>query len=177
MAKQCPLVADYKFCTQCVIKSCVNYSPRTASKCMRLDVRSISGEESITDSELLHYKFPDKDLTVKDVTRIRKRAIDRIHHWFMFHKIVSRIREMPVRAIKEKRVVRELLETKPFNLPLFKFESWMLLYLIDDKFCKSVVPLFSLKELLGYVQTDYDDFCARIKSLELEVIPCLKQLP
>lgn len=168
MIKQCPLVPDYQFCSHCTIKTCVNYNPRTKNKCLSLDVRP-SADVPITDSELLHYKFPDKELTVKDVTRIRKRAEDRVHHWIMFHKILSFIDEQCVeKHIKLNDTVKSIVDSKPFNLPDFNFKPWHLLYLIDSKFCSTVVPIFSFKELLGYVQSDYDDLCNEIKSLEYE---------
>jgi hypothetical protein len=169
---QCPLVSDYQFCTHCTIKSCVNYTPRTKNRCLSLDVRP-SADSPITDSELLHYKFPDKELSVKDVTRIRKRAEDRVHQWIIFHKVVTFINEQcVVRSIKVNETISDLAKTKPFCLSEFNFKPWHLLYLVDSKFCNTVVPIFSFKELLGYVQTDYEDFCNEIKSLECEEIPC-----
>lgn len=170
--KQCPLVADYKFQSNCVIKTCKYYTPATKNHCMMMDVTFSSDDSVVSDAELLHYKYNDKEITVKDVTRIRRRVVERVQIWFMFHRLIVAIKETfnPEEGfeyeIGRSNLLDKVLSSKPFNLPLFEFEPWMLTHLMDEEYCRNIVPLFSFRSLLDLQQRDYETLCKNIEIMK-----------
>jgi len=168
MKKQCPLVASYCFTSRCKITSCKNYTPTTANRCLALDVKAAAGDTPISDSELLLYKFPDKEITVKDVKRIRSKATDRMNSWIMFHHVVAHIlnTEKPEQFIYQagrSQLVDSVIADKPLNVQDFNFMPWMLLKLVDEKYCTTIVPQFSFRSVLNLSQREYDAFSKDVR--------------
>lgn len=171
MIKTCPLEPEYKFKTRCKITTCKNYTPRTQNRCLGLDFKHTAVDDyNISDAELLHYKFPDKEMSVKDVTRIRKSIVTRITRWTQLYAIISHITTTCAeRRLRETQLIAEMADTKPFNVGLFKFKSWMFLYLVDEEFCRDIVPSFNLRAHFKVTSKAFDTFVTEVK--ESEIIP------
>lgn len=167
--KQCPLVSDYQFKSHCRITTCKYYSPSTKNHCMSMDVKFSSDDNTISDAELLHYKFPDKEITTKDVARIRKTSVERLQNWLMLHTVIATILENYdestglVYVAGRSKLVDRILSEKPLCCPEFGFMPWMLTLLTDEDYPKSIVASFDFKATLGLSQKEYGTFCKDIQ--------------
>lgn len=123
----------------------------------------------MSDAELLHYKFPDKEVTLRDVTRIRRSAVERTQNWLMFHRVVSVILQTYdestglIYCPGRSKLLDTVLASKPLCLDVFQFQPWMLTLLIDPDYPKLVVPSFSFRDTLLLSQKDYDILCKDIR--------------
>ena len=172
MCKQCPLNDDYRFLTQCTIKSCKNFSPFTVNRCLGLDVKFAGDDKPVSDIELLHYKFNDKEVSIKDVSYIRKKSVDNVKHILTLHKLISHIaeHETPISGVEYdigvSPAIDNILNSKPLRIKLLGFKPWMLKFVFDDKYVESVIGnKFKTRHLLGLKTKEYSNIVNIIKTL------------
>lgn len=170
--KQCPLNENYRFRTKCTIRSCKNYSSFTETRCLGLDVKFASDDKTITDVELLHYKFDDREVSLKDVSNVRKKAVERVKNVLALYRLVSYI------ADKEDFTegtnyqygvspnIDDLLRSKPLRIKLLGFQPWMLKFIFDEKYVKEVVgPKFKIQQVLGLKTKEYSSIVSSVKGM------------
>lgn len=162
--KQCPLQPDYKFRTQCRIRTCRNFTPCTESRCLALDTRFSSDDKTVSDGELLRYKFGDKEMSVKDVTKIRKRAVDSVMSSLSLYRLISAIMERHSReegfayVPGQSEIVDRVVTSKPLRIKLLRFEPWMLKFLLDTDFVSGVLETkFKVKDALRLKPAEYTE--------------------
>jgi hypothetical protein len=168
--KQCPLNDNYLFKTQCRINTCKFFSPTTANRCLGMDIVFSAEDKPVSDAELLRYKFPDKELTVKDVTLLRKKAVDRVKSLIVLHRLIHEISEkcdegQGMNYVRGRsNIVDRVLDSEPLSLPMLDFQPWMLCFLFDEKFVTSTIgPKFKLKEALKLKTKDFSTFSKDVK--------------
>jgi len=168
--KQCPLNENYLFKTRCRINTCKFFSPTTANRCLGMDIVFSAEDKPVSDAELLYYKFHDREMTVKDVARVRKKAIDRVKSLIILHRLIQTISEkcevdqgmsyVPGRS----KIVDRVLSAEPLSYPMLDFHPWMLCYLFDEKFITTHVGhKFKLKEALKLKTKDFSAFAKDVK--------------
>lgn len=173
---QCPLYEDYRFRTNCTISSCKNYSPFTPSRCLGIDTKFSSDDKTITDVELLHYKFNNKEISIKEVTAFRKRAVDRVKSVLVLYRLVSHISEKEDFSEGTKYqygkypIIDELVQNKPLRVKVLGFQPWMLKFIFDEKYVSKVVgPKFKVRQALGLKNKEYISIQEALKKLEAEI--------
>jgi len=168
--KQCPLNENYLFKTRCRINTCKFFSPTTVNRCLGMDIVFSAEDKPISDAELLYYKFHDREMTVKDVARLRKKAVDRVKGLIILHRLIHTISEkcnadqgmqyLPGRS----KTVDRVLSSEPLSYPMLNFQPWMLGYLFDDQFITANVGnKFKLKEALKLKTKDFSAFAKDVK--------------
>ena len=161
--KQCPLEQTYLFKTVCTVTSCKYHSPVVDDKCLILANVVNAEEKSITDTELLRYKFSDTELSEKEVSNIRKKAVDRVKNIVQLYNLISFIRENYSKKEgptydEENSLISELLNRKPLSITRLGFEPWMFTYFVDEKLVSNVCgPRFKIKTALFLKQKEYVD--------------------
>lgn len=169
--KQCPLNEEYLFKTRCRVKTCKYYSPTTPNRCLGMDIRFSAEDSPVSDAELLRYKFPKEELTVKDITRIRKKLVERVKSFIALPFLIRKISETysesdGLKYVKGKSYeVDAVLASPPLSLPVLGFEPWMLPFLLDEKFvAETIGPKFKLQDALKLKTREYTHFvkCVRI---------------
>lgn len=160
--KRCPLHSGYRFKTQCRVTTCKFYSERTRSKCLGLDITFSAEDKPFSDGELLHYKFPKQELSVKEVSKIRKKSVDQVKNLIMLQHLVSalmgRYTEFEDFNYEPGKsdLVDNVLQSTPLCLKKLDFEIWMLPVLFDqDVTSKIVGPKFKLKEALKLTNKEF----------------------
>ncbi len=168
--KQCPLEDSYRFRTHCVIKSCKNYSEFTKNKCLGLDTKFAADDKPITDAELLHYKFSDLVDSIREVTNIRKRAVNRARLVVILYKIVTHIGEVekPERGFAytegEHPIIDRLLDRKPLRIKMLEFKPWMLKFLFDEIYVEKIVgDKFKVRQMLDLKTKEYSNIVSIVK--------------
>jgi len=169
--KTCPLHSGYKFKTKCCVTTCKFHSTRTRNNCLGLDITFSSEDKPFSDHELLHYKFPHKELSVKDVTKLRKRAVEQVKHLIMLQRIISVLTETKTETdgfnyVEGKsNIIDDLITSEPLTLKKLHFETWMLTLIFDESLTTSIVGAkFKLKDAL---QLSNKDFLAAQKALKI----------
>lgn len=170
--KQCPLNERYKFKTKCRITTCKFYSPVTRNRCLGMDIRFSAEDKPVSDAELLRYKFPDKEMTLRDTTRLRKKAVDRVKNLIVLHKLIHVIEEKmsPEEGLDyvegKSEVVDRVLLTSPLSLPILNFKPWMLTLIMDEEIVSSVVGnKFRLKDALKLKTKEFSEFSKAVRIL------------
>ena len=168
--KQCPLNEDYRFKSRCRVTTCKFYSPSTRNRCLGMDIRFSAEDKPVSDAELLRYKFPDKEMSVRDVTRVRKRAVEQVKSLIVLHHLIQEIGERfdesegfeytPGRS----DAVDAVLSAEPLSLPMLDFKPWMLCFLFDEELVSSIVgPKFRLKDALKLKTKEFSEFAKDVK--------------
>lgn len=160
--KICPLEPEYKFTSHCTIERCKFYTPATKNRCMSLDTTFAGNDKTITDSELVLYKRPD--VSVKEMSAMRKQYLAAAHSIIAFHHLIENIRnnECPSRGFnmamaksfpsQVRQLCRKVLISGTYNIPYLRCEPWMLSFIFDNEYVqKSLhgVEKFSLTNLFG----------------------------
>lgn len=154
--KTCPLNKDYKFSTQCRLTTCKFFSPVTKNKCLGMDIKFSADDKGVADLELLRYKFPDKEMSVRDVTRIRKRAVEKVKSTLALYHVVQVLRSKysekdgMLYTPGEIHAIDIVLSRKPLSITVINFEPWMLKFIFDEEITFSILGTkLKLKECLG----------------------------
>lgn len=170
--KTCPLKQEYRFKTVCRIRTCKNFSPFTPNRCLGMDIRFSADDKPISDAELLMYKFGDKEMSVRDVSRIRKRSVERLKGTIMLQRLVGIFSEQHNKEegldYEEGRslLVDEVLGNKPLSIPAVGFQPWMLKLLIDKELTSKLIgPKFKLQDALWMKAKDFSEFEGAVKVL------------
>lgn len=170
--KQCPLNPEYMFTSQCRIKGCKYHSPFTKNKCLGLDIKFSSDEKPMSNAELLHYKFADKKIPIKEVDKIRKRSLEKAKLSVQLYNLVRHISEKcdPTQGSNYIRgtsdIIDEIISNPPLSLEVFGFETWMLEFLADEDFVSNVVgQKFKLKDALLLKPKKCNEFLNAVKEL------------
>lgn len=152
--KKCPMCPRYKFKTTCRVTTCKMWTPITASNCLAIDIKFSAEDKPFSDGELLHYKFSDKELSVKDIAKIRRQAVDRVKGLIMLSQFILTLKENPPQQKYQhvpgkSKVVDAILNTPPLSLPRLEFESWMLPLIFDTELAEATIgKKFRLKDAL-----------------------------
>lgn len=171
--KTCPLYSGYKFKTKCCINTCKFHTTRTRNNCLGMDITFSAEDKPFSDPELLHYKFPEQELTVKDVSKIRKKAVDRVKHLILLQHIIGVLAE--TKSPKDgfnyvpgkSTLIDNLLTSKPLCLKKLHFEPWMLTLLFDDALTTSIAGAkFKLKDSLQLSNKDFLSVQRALKILD-----------
>lgn len=151
--KQCPLEESYKFRTQCRVTTCKMYNEHTACNCLALDTTFASNEKSLSDAELIIYKFPGK--SQREVASIRKRAVSRVSAVLALNQLVQHIRqnEKPEAGLNTafmrllpgdaKQLLKKSFRSKIFKIKHLDLEVWMLPFVLDAEYTNKIVPDFN----------------------------------
>lgn len=170
--KQCPLNENYRFKSRCRVKTCKFFSPSTKNRCLGMDIRFSAEDKPVSDAELLRYKFPDKEMSVRDVTRVRKKSVERVKSLIVLHRIVQEIdnRYSEEEGLSYERgksdIVDGVLDSMPLNLNLLDFKPWMLCFLLDEKLVTEIAgPKFKLRDALMMKTKEFSEFAKTVKIL------------
>lgn len=168
----CPLYPGYRFKTQCRVTTCKFYSERTRTKCLGIDITFSAEDKPFSDGELLHYKFSNQELSLKEVSRIRKKAVEQVKNLIMLQRLVTVLAERheefdgfqyePGRSSR----VDKALTSVPLSLKKLDFETWMLPLLFDSSVTSEIVgPKFKLKEALMLTTKEFAELERAVKIL------------
>lgn len=150
--KQCPLHDKYRFRTACRIETCKMYNEQTPNKCLALDTTFASNDKTLSDAELIIYKFPG--MSQREVSTIRKRAVNRVQAVIALNQVVQHIRarERPEdglnRALMQrlsgdaKRLLKKSFRSKLFRIKHLDIEVWMMPFVLNPEYANKVVPGF-----------------------------------
>lgn len=170
--KQCPLEDSYRFRKQCAIKTCKNFSPFTPSRCLGLDTKFASDDKTISDGELLHYKFNDKEFSIKEVAQIRKKSVEKVKLILSLYRLINHIREHenPFDSFHyepgSSEIIDTVLKLKPLRIKLLGFKPWMFKYILDEKYVESVTgPKFKVRSALGLKTKEYSNLVTSVHVL------------
>ena len=170
--KQCPLVESYRFRTQCCVETCKFHSPVTRNRCLGMDIRFSAEDKPFSDAELLRYKFSGQELSVKDVSRVRKKSVDQVKALIMLHHVIQVLRERysPDAGLDyvegKSKIVDDVLNSEPLSLERLDFEPWMLSLLFDEKVVEPIAgSKFKLKDALRVKTKDFSALTKAVKIL------------
>lgn len=158
--KICPLHSTYKFSTSCRVTTCKNYTEVTASKCLALDVKP-AADKNFSDSELAYYKF-NNALKIAEVTELRKTAMTKVKSTLIINKIIEAIKQKKPKPSffyveGEHKEVDAILAKRPLSFKYLEFSPWMLSYLFDEAFVKSVAGMnYNVADLLELKTQEYN---------------------
>lgn len=168
----CPLFQGYRFKTQCRVTTCKFYSERTRTKCLGIDITFSAEDKPFSDGELLHYKFPNQELSLKEVSRIRKKAVEQVKNLIMLQRLVSVLAESHEDfegfqyEVGRSTIVDRVLKDSPLALKKLDFETWMLPVLFDSSVTSEIVgPKFKLKEALKLSTKEFTELERSVKIL------------
>lgn len=151
--KQCPLEDSYKFRTKCRVTTCKMFNEQTACNCLALDTTFASNEKTLSDAELIIYKFPGKNQ--REVASIRKRAVSRVSAVLALNNLVQHIRqhEKPETGLNAafmrrlpgdaKQLLKKSFRSKIFKIKHLDLEVWMLPFVLDPEYANKIVPDFN----------------------------------
>lgn len=150
--KKCPLNESYKFRTTCRIDTCKMHNAQTPNKCLAMDTTFASNDKTLSDAELIIYKFPG--MTQREVSTIRKRAVNRVQAVIALNQVVQHIRakERPEDGLNRafmqrlnseaKRLLKKSFRSKLFRIKHLDIEVWMMPFVLDTEYTNKVVPNF-----------------------------------
>ena len=151
--KKCPLHPKYGFKSKCRITTCKMYTQRTENHCMLLDTSFSPNDKQISDTELMYYKKPDKD--VKEVSSLRKKVVNRAQATLALYAVTEAIRT-DSRCDEEKAdsllnslddhslgLLKKACRSKTFNIKYLNLERWMMAYVLNKEYAESALPGFS----------------------------------
>lgn len=169
--KQCPLEETYRFRTKCRVTTCKMYNEQTVCNCLGLDTTFASNDKTLSDAELVIYKFPGKNQ--REVASIRKRAVNRVSAVLALNQIVQHVRnkEVPENGLNSsfmrrlpgdaKQLLKKSFRSKIFKIKHLDLEVWMLPFVLDREYASKIVP-------------DYDRFAIHLlfrwAPKELEIV-------
>ena len=158
--KECPLFPEYLFKTKCTIKTCKYFSPAVELRCLVLSNSVDISNKSISDGELLEFKFFDTEMSEKEVSGIRKKSVEKVKNVIRLYNLFSYLRENYEAkediTYEEGDIVSKILERKPLSIDKLDFELWMFRYLIDDEFINKICgPKFKIKDALLMNKKEY----------------------
>lgn len=135
-ANRCPYQQWYVF-KKCTIKSCKNWSPKTATSCLAIDREQPTGSKAISDSEIHLFKFAHEGISTRMVSMRRKRAVTRVKCILTLKAFFDFIKTN-YNGVDRHLVFRdELLQTKELDYPLkvkrLRFENWMWPMIVDEE--------------------------------------------
>ena len=151
--KKCPLHPKYGFKSRCRITTCKMYTQRPENRCMLMDTSFSPNDKQISDTELMYYKKPDKDL--KEVSNLRKKVVNRAQAMLALYALTEKIRveKQPEDGFSENHLaeleepiqllLKKAFRSKSFNLKYLNLERWMMAFVLNKEYAESVVPGFS----------------------------------
>jgi hypothetical protein len=165
--KECPIEPAYLFKTNCTIETCKYYAVSVDSHCLSL-AGIMEGERSLTDAELLLYKYPKTNMSEKDVSALRRKATDRVRAVVSLYACLVHIKEYCDKvedfAYSDKGIVSELAKKNPLSIIKLGFEPWMFVYLLDDSVLADVCgPKFQLRVALALNQREYQTLMSEVQ--------------
>jgi hypothetical protein len=137
----CHLVEWFKFRNVCPVHTCKYWTQEVNTHCLMIHHKFPSGDRTISDSELLIYKFARQDLNVKDLINLRKHNLNNIRLTLILYHFIEYIRDNyePIKPIKSRKIKHLFLKSS-LKFRRLGYKPWMLSYLVDsnvwDKFCK-----------------------------------------
>lgn len=138
---KCHLIDWFLFKNQCPIHTCKYWTSEVSTHCLMLHHKFPSGDRTISDSELILYKFARQDLNVKDLINLRKHGLNNIRLTLTLYHFIEHIRDnyKPAKVIKSRKL-NQLLAKSNLKFRRLGYRPWMLAHLVDsnvwDKFCK-----------------------------------------
>ena len=131
---QCPLVDWYSFENKCSIRTCKYFTQRLPSGCLGIGHTFSAGDKSITDSEILLYKFAGEDMTARGVASLRKKTLNNVKSTMVLCKFIEYLEE----TVQEKdfvyipgtsKAIDKALAKSPLRFKQIGYKQWMLPYL------------------------------------------------
>lgn len=151
--KQCPLQDEYRFKTQCRIATCKMYNEKTPCRCLAMDTSFAANDKSMSDAELVFFKFPNH--SQREVASIRKRAVSRVQAVLALNQVVRHVqnherpehglnshmmRQLPSEA---KQLLKKSFRSKLFRIRHLDIQVWMLPFVLDFEYANRIVPDFN----------------------------------
>jgi hypothetical protein len=148
----CPLQAEFKFYNCCPIHSCLYYSKKCFSCCIKLGTKESDNDSiGISNSELLFYKGSDEIRSSKHIADLKKGGILRIQQIYGFNAYLDFIRENYFdlrthftqkfsfgRKLRSK-CISNTLALYPYNVDLFKITKADLVLILTNNVYSSFV--------------------------------------
>jgi hypothetical protein len=133
----CPYRSWYRFKT-CNIKTCKNYTSRTATKCLALDRESPTGNKIISDAELHLFKFSEMGVSTRLVSHKRKKAVTRVKQLLALSHFLEHVQRTYGSTSAEARVfkdpeLQDMESQYPLKVKRLHFENWMWPFLISRR--------------------------------------------
>lgn len=175
---QCPLTEVYVFDGACRVTTCKMYTECTTRKCMILDTNFAAYDKNVSDAELVRLKFPN--MSVRDVSSLRKRAVARVQAVTALYTLLHTIRnsERPEHGFNSamqdqlsednRKLIKKALRSKIFRLPVLEFEVWMLGYVLDRNYVEKKAPgfeRFSFHLLLKLAPKEFESITTAITEI------------
>lgn len=157
---ECP-ESNFKHYGKCPIGTCQFNTCVTDTGCLARD-RFETSNKTMSDSEMYLYKMPEA-LNVRQVATKRKTAIRKVKNLIFLSFFIFYIKDTygKQNGMRYKKGISPridaMMDNYPLNIPMLKFEPWVLNYLVDEKvykqYIESEVPLIStdinLKNMLN----------------------------
>lgn len=171
MIYQCKLVEWYKFNDQCCIKTCKYWSGVTPTHCLAIDHKFPSGDRTISESELLLYKFrPEDNMDTRSISSFRKRGPADITNTLIAYHFIEYIAEeygsKRTKLVGKNRRFERLFEQTNLRFRRIGYKHWMLPYLIDQKIWnefkqkRNIDPEVGQAEAFLLKPKEFEDFVA-----------------
>lgn len=136
-AYRCPYQSWYRF-TSCTISSCKNYTEKTKSHCLGIDRKAPIGNKVISDAEIHLFKFPEGEMSTRNVSLKRKRAVTRVKCIIALHGYLQYLRNEHEGTREEGKEYRApdigVAESRyPLKIQRLRFKNWMWRLLLNEK--------------------------------------------
>ena len=127
-ANRCPYQQWFVF-KKCTIKSCKNWSPKTASSCLAIDREQPTGSKAISDSEIHLFKFAHEVISTRMVSLRRKKAVNRVKCILTLKAFLEYLESnccLEDRQLVFKAEQLQLRESEyPLKVRRLQFKNWM----------------------------------------------------
>lgn len=170
--KRCPLHDTYRFKSQCRVTTCKFFSPFTPNRCLGMDMTFAGEDKPVSDVELLQFKFGDREMTVRDVARVRKKAVETVKGYVALYRLIQIVTDKCDESeglyyeVGRSAIVDRMLTRKPLSLPRIGFKPWMLKFIVDEDFLREHAgPKFRLKDALRLKSKEHAEFTKAVKIL------------
>lgn len=172
--RQCPYVSWFRFKT-CTIKTCKNFTDKTASKCLAIDREAPTGNKVISDAEIHLFKFHNDNVSTRLVSMRRKKAVDRVKCILALHGFIEHLKAKYTGEERKGWFIHPLLtETRakyPLKIKRLGFENWMWPFIVSKREYKLFAnhgrgecAEFGIHELLAVEQQELEQLRKAIAS-------------
>lgn len=172
----CIYVEQFQF-RQCTIKTCKNFTPITASRCLAIDRVQPVGNKIISDAELHLYKYSTEKVSTRLISLKRKKAITRVKAILILHSLLEYIREnyKPKGRVWDGSTMVKAESEYPLKVRRLQFKNWMWPYLVSKKVWNKFATkkggecaAFKPYMLLNLDRESFDSLIAQFKQLKEE---------
>lgn len=172
----CIYVEQFKF-RECTIKTCKNFTPVTATKCLAIDRVQPVGNKIISDAELHLYKYSDEKVSTRLISLKRKKAIMRVKAILILHSLIEYIRDnyKSKGQVFASALVTEIESEYPLKVRKLQFQNWMWPYLTSKKVWRKFATkmggecaIFKPYMLLNLDRVKFDSLISQLKEAKHE---------